>query len=52
MFNTERSQDEIEDQIAEAQSGNNRWPGMSFEEGVAAALLWITGDRDEAPMED
>lgn len=47
---------EIEDQIGEAQDkiaeGGSNWPGMTYEEGVAAALLWVTEDRDEKPMED
>ena len=29
-----------------------RWPGMSYEAGVDAALRWAVGDSEEAPMDD
>lgn len=47
--------DEIQDQIDEAldaQSGGSRWPGMSYEQGVEAALRWAVGEDDQKPMED
>ena len=47
-----RTDDEIQDQIAKAQDNNGQFPGMTYEEGVAAALLWVTGDHEDAPMED
>lgn len=30
----------------------SRWPAMSFEAGVVAALRWVNGEEDEPPMED
>lgn len=53
-----RSKDEIEDQVALAVDSKDqngaagKWPGMSFEDGVEAALMWVIGEREETPMED
>ncbi|QJD53287.1 hypothetical protein SEA_TEMPO_65 [Microbacterium phage Tempo] len=30
----------------------SKWPGMSYEDGVIAALEWIKGDREENPFEE
>jgi hypothetical protein len=51
-----RTQQEIQDQIdltRDPATGNpaNRYPGMSYEEGVEAALLWVNGDSEEPPMD-
>lgn len=51
----ERSQEEIDEQMNKASEGidqGSRWPGMSYEQGVDAALRWVTGDDDSAPMDD
>ena len=46
------SQDEINEVMVEAEeSGSSRWPGMTYEQGVAAALRWMI-DGGENPMED
>lgn len=34
------------------EEGRSRYPAMSYEEGVEAALAWVIGDTDENPMED
>lgn len=34
-----------------AGSGSN-FPGMSYEQGVDAALRWALGDTDERPMSE
>ena len=50
-----RTRKEIEDQIAEAidaMDEGGRWPGMTYEEGVSAALQWVTGETDDAPMDN
>jgi len=47
--------DEIEDQISdalEAQNQGSRWPGMSYEQGVEAALRWALGEEEIPPMND
>lgn len=49
------TEDEIQDQISEAlaaQDEGSRWPGMSYEQGVEAALRWAIGEDDQPPMED
>ncbi|HEY5785231.1 MAG TPA: hypothetical protein VIT65_10680 [Microlunatus sp.] len=50
-----RTSTEIDDQSAKAgdsiSEGMSRWPGMTYEEGVDAALRWVTGDSDDAPMD-
>lgn len=48
-----RPQSEIDDQMnkaSDAVDGGGKWPGMSYEEGVEAALSWVCGLRDEVPM--
>jgi hypothetical protein len=30
----------------------SKYPGMTYEEGVRAALEWVTGDVDDHPMEE
>lgn len=50
-----KNQTAIEAQIAKAVDGvigGSRWPNMSYEEGVQAALEWVIGDAEEPPMED
>lgn len=34
------------------EKGSSRWPGMSYEQGVDAAIRWMMGESDEAPMEE
>jgi hypothetical protein len=52
----ERTPGEVQDQIDEAADsmaeGGSRWPGMSYEEGVLAALRWLVGESFQKPMED
>ncbi len=39
------------DPDAVAGSGS-KFPGMSYEQGVDAALRWALGDTDERPMDE
>lgn len=52
----ERSQEEVDEQLNLAMEavdrGRSKWPGMSYEDGVRAALNWMTGDDETPPMED
>lgn len=54
MANVMRSLEEIESQLDEAikqaDTGESRFFGMSYEEGVAAALDWVLGHVSEAPI--
>jgi hypothetical protein len=51
-----RTEDEVNEQVnaaSEAMDTNgSRWPGMSYEQGVDAALRWVMGWSDDKPMED
>lgn len=47
------SKQEIEDTMIAAETATgSKWPGMSYENGVAAALRWVTGNDDTNPLED
>jgi predicted secreted Zn-dependent protease len=52
----ERSEQEIEDTLDKAAGqvakGGSKYPGMTYEEGVAQTLYWVTGQADENPMDD
>jgi hypothetical protein len=48
----ERSMLEIEKQIGLAIDEPNKYPGMTYSEGVLAALNWIIGITDNKPMEE
>ena len=46
------TQDEIDDVLNQCmEAGSSRWPGMTYEQGVAAALRWMI-DGGQRPMED
>jgi hypothetical protein len=50
-----RTQAEIDEQLneaAEGVDGGTKWPGMSYEDGVQNALLWVIGAASTPPMED
>lgn len=50
----QRSKEEIRDMVQKAyDSEDSDHPlfGMSYEEGVRAALDWVTGDIEEPPIE-
>lgn len=55
-FDTPRTSSEINDVRNTASEnideGTSVYPGMSYEEGVEAALSWIAGDSDENPFEE
>lgn len=38
--------------LPEGGAVQSRWPGMSYEQGVEATVLWVLGDSDENPMAD
>lgn len=47
--------DDIEQQHTEAlvwtSEGRTQYPGSSYEDGVKAALGWVLGEEDEAPIQ-
>lgn len=52
---TPRTEEEVDGQLNLAARGldhGSRWPGMSYEQGVHAALTWALGWSDDAPMSE
>jgi hypothetical protein len=51
-----RTEQEIREQMDEAGvltcESKTKVPGMSYEEGVEAALRWVLGESDDKPMDD
>ena len=51
-----KTEDDLYEQIDLANdcinSGESKYPGMSYEEGVKSAIEWILGLIPEAPMKD
>lgn len=52
----ERSNEEIDEALgicidAEAE-GTSQYPGMTYEDGVKAALEWVIGETDEPPFDE
>lgn len=49
-----RSTEEVDDTLNKAQEqedeGGSAWPGMTYEQGVVAAIMWLTGVSSEDPM--
>ena len=41
---------EINEQIEMAETTEDPCFGMTYEEGVVAALLWVTDERDDPPV--
>jgi len=51
MNPTQREIDAVLGRCCDAMDSGSRFPGMSYEEGVKAALDWMQGDGDN-PMDD
>lgn len=51
---TIKTKKEAEEQIsiAEVTAYNSKFPGMTYEDGIVAALTWMIGETDTPPMED
>lgn len=51
-----RSQREIDEQLNlaadQTMEGSTKFPSMTYEDGVEYALRWVTGQSNDAPMED
>lgn len=45
--------DDVRNKASEQEDkGGSKWPGMTYEQGVNAALDWVVGDNEENPMPD
>jgi hypothetical protein len=52
IVRTEQEVDELLNQCAEyTEQGETKYPGLTYEQGVTAALEWVCGYTDEVPME-
>ena len=55
MYELERSDKEINDLIEkcyeQSKRGTTKYRGMTYEDGVRAALDWVTGQDDANPMD-
>ena len=51
MQPTEKEIDAVLDECAEY-SGSSKFPGMTYEEGVEAAIRWMLGEESVSPMVD
>lgn len=54
-MNVARSQDEVDEQLNRADDAldsGSRYPGMTYEEGVANGIRWLLGQDESPPMED
>ena len=53
MEPTQNQIDEVLNQCSEAaDSGRSKFPGMSYEQGVEAAIRWMQGDEKNDPLSD
>lgn len=50
---TDAEVNELVDKCADAENnGTTRYPGMTYEQGIRAALEWVTGSQDGHPLEE
>ena len=47
-----RSDDEIDDLLDKCYDGGTHYRGMTYEDGIRAAIEWLTGLTDDNPIEE
>ena len=53
MKPTEKEINDVLNQCVEAEeTGESRWPGMSYEQGVKAGIEWVLGQTIGNPLDD
>lgn len=55
LYSLERSDDEIDavlNKCTEAAGTGSRYGGLSYEEGVDAAIRWMIGHNEDPPLGD
>ena len=55
LYSSEKTQEDISDLVAacfEALENGSKFPGMSYEEGILAAIEWLEGDMEGDPLDD
>lgn len=48
----ERTEEEIQEMADKAADNKRNWSGMTYQEGVRAALDWVIGNTTDSPIED
>ena len=48
----EQIDDALEACVEQETRGETRYPGMSYEQGVDAAIRWVVGLSNDHPLED
>ena len=51
MYVVKRSDSEIDDVLGWCVDNPGKYAGMTYQDGVEAALLWVTGQTDENPAQ-
>jgi len=55
MYNVDKSSDQIDDLLNRCvdakEEGVSKYPGMTYEEGVEAGILWVTGQTNDDPLD-
>lgn len=56
MYRVQRTDEEVNALLYEAlervHTGNSKFSGLSYEEGIVAAIDWLNGDTEDNPMAD
>jgi hypothetical protein len=52
IVRTDEEINEVLNKAAESMDSGTRWRGMTYEEGVQNALLWLFGELPDNPMPD
>ena len=56
MYEIEREESEINNLLnrvdEQIEKGGSKYRGMSYEEGIKNAILWLTGEYEDNPYEE
>ena len=53
LIRTDDSIDDLLNQCSEAEeNGTSQFPGMTYEQGIQAAIRWLTDNSEAHPLED
>jgi hypothetical protein len=51
IVRTKKEIDEVLDKVSAANSNGSEYPGMTYEQGIEAMWMWLTGETDDNPFE-
>ena len=52
ILRSEQEVDNVHNEALNAMDKGTKFPGMSYEEGIDAAIRWMRGDTEVHPMAD